>query len=109
MSFQSKSPRVLSQQLKVQELLLKQTEDQNLYEVDGGDLILFIDEPVFNVKCILLVDNSASETLCVPDASISIVDSSAFTAGGDKKAIKLSTFTFAANDSLILKYIIDEN
>lgn len=109
MSFQSNSPRVLSQQLKVQELLIKQTEDQNLYLVDGSDLIIFIDQPIANVKCVLFVDNSASETLAVPAASVSIVDSTAYTAGGDKQAIKLASFTFAANDSLILKYIIDEN
>lgn len=108
MSFQSKSPRVLSQQLKVQELLIKTTEDQNLYVVDGSDVIVFIDEPVENIKCALLVDNSASETLAIPAASLSVVDSAAYTAGGDMKAIKLASVTLAANDVVILKYILSE-
>lgn len=109
MSFQSKSPRVLSQQLKVQELVIKQAEDLNLYVVDSSDIIVFLDEPVASVKCVMFVDNSASSTLAIPAASISIVDSSSpYSAGGDRQAVRLASLTLAANDVLILKYVLAE-
>jgi len=108
MSFQSKSPRVASQQLKVQELVIKHTEDQALYVVDGSDLILMVDEDVAQVKAVMHCDDSAAAVALVPAASVSVVDSAAYTAGGDRKAIKLASFTLAANDCLVLKYVLTE-
>lgn len=109
MSFVSLSPRVQAQQLKVQELLVKQSEDLNLYVVSGGDVIVFIDQDVASVKCVMHVDDSAAEVLALAASSISIVDSaSPYGAGGNRQAIKLTGLTLAANDSLILKYVLTE-
>lgn len=109
MSFQSKSERVLKQQLQVQELCVS-TKEPNLYFVSGADLIVFIDEAIQEVKCVINVDDSGPTSLPIAASARSIVDSSAYTAGGDRKAIKLDGIgaTLAANDCLIIKYIVQE-
>ena len=100
----SKSPRIANQQLKVQELMVHKNQDTGLYVVSGSDVIVFIDEAVSRVKAVQMNDDSAAACILVPAASVSIVDSSAYTAGGDMKAIKLASVTLANNDSLVLKY-----
>jgi len=104
--YSSQSPRVANQQLKVQELCVHKNQDTNLYVVSGSDVIVFIDEAVDVIKGCMLIDDSASETLAVPAASLSVVDSSAYTAGGDRFAIKLASVTLATNDMVILKYTL---
>ncbi len=104
--FSSNSPRIANQQLKVQDLCVHKDQDTNLYVVSGSDVIIFIDEAVDIVKGCMLIDDSASETLAVPAASLSVVDSSAYTAGGDRKAVKLASVTLATNDMVQLFYVL---
>jgi len=102
--FQSNSPRVMDQQLKVQELDIHKDQDGNLYLVSGADVIIFIDEAVDTIKSCMILDNSVPIMVAVPAASLSVVDSTAYTAGGDRKAIKLAAITLATNDVVNLKY-----
>lgn len=102
--FESNSPRVRANQLQVQELCIHKDQDQNLYVVSGSDVIVFIDEAVDIVKSCMVLDNSVPGMVAVPAASLSVVDSSAYTAGGDRKAIKIASLTLATNDVITLKY-----
>jgi hypothetical protein len=102
--FSSNSPRVANHQLKVQELCIHKDQDSNLFQVDGADVIIFVDEAVNTVKSCMVLDNSVPGMVAIPAASLSVVDSSAFTAGGDRKAIKIATLTLATNDVITIKY-----
>lgn len=106
MSYDSKSERVLRQQLRIQELCVS-TKEPQLYVVSGADLIVFIDEAVLEVKSSIFVDDSAVTSLPIAHANSIIVDSAAYTAGGDSKAIKFVGLgaTLAVNDNLIIKYV----
>lgn len=99
----------MKQQLQVQELCVS-TKEPQLYVVSGSDLIVFIDEAIQEVKAILNVDDSGPTSLPIAASARSIVDSTAFTAGGDRKAIKLTGLgsSFAVNDLLIIKYIVQQ-
>lgn len=102
--FQSNSPRVMSNQLSVQELSVHKDQDVNLYIVSGADIIVLIDEAVDNIKSCMVFDNSVPSMVVVPAASLSVVDSTAYTAGGDRKAIKIAALTLATNDVIRLQY-----
>lgn len=107
MAFQSKDELVLSQQLKVQELVIG-FADAGLYIVDGSDVIVPIREDISKIVLVTFKDDSAATNAPIAAASLSIVDSSAFTAGGDRKAIKVASVTLEADDVLCLKYIVTE-
>jgi hypothetical protein len=106
-SFQSKDSLILGQQLRVQELVIG-AEDVGLYIASGGAVFVNVQEPVLKVYIAYVKVNAGPSFTVEPAASISIVDSVALTAGGDQKVIKISSLTLAANDVLVLKYVIDE-
>lgn len=103
--FQPKTTAVFDNQLKVQEVNVT-TADSELYNANGGNLVLLIGEPVAEVRLALQKDDSANALVNFDAASISVVDSSAFTAGGDRKAVKITGCVLAANDLLVCKYIV---
>lgn len=98
------SDKVQDQQLKVQELAIR-TADTHLYATDAGDLIVKIGEGVAAAVCCIVVDDSVPGLVVKPAADLSIVDSTAYTAGGDESAIRIDTLALAANDVLLVKYI----
>jgi hypothetical protein len=100
----AQNEKVQNQLLKVQSIAIR-TADTHLYEVDSGDVIVQIGQEVAAVVSCIVVDNSVPGVVVLPAASLSIVDSTAFTAGGDELAIKLDTLTLAANDIVLLQYI----
>lgn len=106
-SFQAKGNAQLNQQLRVQELVVS-AADVSLFNANSGDAVILIQEPVAKVISALFQDDSAASIAPVAAASISIVDSVAFTAGGDKGGIKLASTALAANDCVIVKYIVQE-
>jgi hypothetical protein len=101
MAFQAKDPSVLSQQLKVQELVIR-AADTHLYTVSGSDVVIDIGEDVAAVVCAIHLDNSAAATsgetgpIMVPAASLSV--------SGEN--ITVASVTLATNDVLIVKYIV---
>lgn len=98
------SQDVQGQQLKVQELPIR-TADTNLYTNSGSDTIVKIGESVEAVVSCVQLDNSVPDCVLIPAASLSVVDSTAFTAGGDRMAIKIAGVQLAANDLFLVKYI----
>ena len=94
MSFQAKNSAIQDRQLKVQELVIQ--HGSPLYEVSGGDVVIDIGENVKSVECCHLSDDSAGAIVVIPQADISI-------SGSEITA----TVTIAANDRLILKYIVE--
>ena len=105
--FQPKSSSVFENQLKVQEVCVT-NKDSAIAVDDSGDLVLIIGEPIQEVRLAVQKDDSANTLVHFDAAAISIVDSSAFTAGGDSKAIKIASCALAANDALICKYVVQE-
>ena len=100
----AQSDKVQDQQLKVQELAIR-TADTHLYTTDAGDVVVLINEEVAAAVCCIVVDDSVPGVVVKAAASLSIVDSTAYTAGGDESAIRIDTLTLAANDVILLKYI----
>lgn len=107
MSFESKSAPVRGNQLKVQELCLT-SEDRQILIDNGSDHIVIIGEPVKSVLLCIQKDDSTNALVHFAASSLSIVDSSAYTAGGDLKAIKITGLAAVdASDVVILKYILE--
>lgn len=106
--FQAKDALVRNQQLKVQELSLTNKDGSILID-NGADHIVVIGEPVSKVLIARMKDDSANAWIEYAQASISIVDSSAYTAGGDLKAIKITGLaTVDTDDVVVVKYICAE-
>lgn len=105
MSFNSRDNQLLGQQLQVQELEFSQA-DGSFYTVSGSDVVIQIREVVSKVYLAIVKDDSVPSLVVIPAASVQIVDSSAGTVGGDMKAIKLLSLTLAANDVVMLKYVV---
>lgn len=109
MAFQAKDSAVLAKQLKVQELDLTSKDYSQILVDNGADQIVIIGEAVGEVNLVVLKDDSANALVHFAAASISIVDSTAYTAGGDSKAIKIAGLASVdANDCLIVKYSVQE-
>jgi len=100
----SQNDEIQSQRLKVQEVTIRYS-DMALYATSGSNTIVLIREPVSAiVSCSHVVDAGPS-TSVVAQANLSIVDSVAFTAGGDAGGIKVTNQNLASNDVLVVKYI----
>lgn len=97
MSFQAKDPAVLGQALKVQELCCT-AADKALYEANGGDGMFHIGEPVAEVLCVLVHDDSVPGVISFAQADISI-------SGSD---ITVAGLALAASDVAIVKYKVQE-
>ena len=102
--FLSTSDKVQNQKLKVQELAIR-FADTHLYSTSGSDTYIQIGDAVSAIVSVLNCDNSASAIVMAQASALSIVDSSALTAGGDLKAIKVAGLQMAANDIFVVKYI----
>lgn len=108
MSFQAKDSNVLNAQLKVQEVVV-QASDNQLYTTDSGDVIVKINEALDKAVVCIRHDDSAATLSTIAQADLIVSDSSAFTAGGDRKALRVNgVATLDANDFLIVKYIVQE-
>lgn len=100
-SFQAKDPGILSQQLQVQELVVR-FEDKGLYSVSGNVVSVQVSEPVQAVVAVLYKRDSGSPVLsALTTASLSVVSSSVIT-------MNLGV-AFASNDVLIIRYIVNES
>lgn len=107
MSFPASESQVLNQQLRVQELVVTSREPQ-LSVVDSGDVVVLIGEKVARVVCALRIDDSGATVAPIVQADLIISDSSAYTAGGDAKAVRLNgVASLDAGDAVILKYIVE--
>ena len=102
--YRAQDEKVQNQQLKVQEIAVR-TADTQLYATDAGDVIVKLGQPVAAAVCCIVVDDSVPGVVVKAAAALSIVDSAAYTAGGDESAIRIDTLTLAANDVILLKYI----
>ncbi len=100
----AQSDKVQNQQLKVQEVAVR-TADTHLYDTDSGDVVVLVDEPVEAIVSCIVVDDSVPGVVVKAAAALSIVDSEAYTAGGDESAIRVDTLSLAADDVLLVKYI----
>lgn len=98
MPFQSSNELILNQQLKVQEVCIR-FADVGLYSASGSVVTvnLYQSHSIVNV---IHCDNS------VPSAVLTAIASCVTT--GTSVAITLAN-AFATNDSLIVKYIVDES
>ncbi len=102
--FRAKSDKVQNQQLKVEQVDVRFSDTQ-LYVVSASDVILLIGESVSEAVSVLFQDDSLGTLTPIAAASLSVVDSSAYTAGGDRKAIKVASVTLAASDLLYVRFI----
>ena len=117
-SYQSKDSAVLGLQLKVQELCVKLADSQ-VVSVSGSDATIDVKEVLADVRCAIHCDDSAAApedgVLLVSKASISYPDSvdpvtglpTPSVPGGKRVTLALSA-ALAADDSIILKYVIAE-
>lgn len=108
MSFQAKTTAVLNQQLQIQEVMVR-AADTNLYVVNAGDVCIIVGEALDSCDSALFHDNSAATLTSVVAVNRIISDSTAFTAGGDRKAVRLDgVAALDANDSVIMRYSVTE-
>lgn len=104
--FIPKKSEVAELRLKVQELCLTNKDGSVLVD-NGSDHIVIIGEPVQEVRLAMQKDDSANALVHFAQSSISIVDSTAYTAGGDECAIKITGLAaMDAGDCLIVRYIV---
>lgn len=97
-SYQSKDSGILGQQLKVQEVVIR-FADLGLYTVSTNDVIVQLGETLNSVFSVLHCDNS------VPGAAL--ITAANTVVSGSQVTITLAA-PFAANDSLVIKYIVQE-
>lgn len=108
MSFNAKDPGVLNQQLKVQQVVIPASAT-NMYVVDTGDVCVIINEALASVISCQVHDNSAATLTSVVAADLIISDSTAFTAAGDMKAVRVNgVAALDANDHIIMQYVVAE-
>ena len=106
MAREAKTPLIRDQQLKVQEVCVR-AADTGLYVVDGGDVVIIVGEELSAVVSAQFHDNSGPALTSVIAANRIISDSTAYTAAGDAKAVRLNgVAALDANDHVILKYIV---
>lgn len=100
MSFQAKSPSVQDRQLKVQEMVVTANE-KSLYDPNGGNGKFTISEPLKQVLCVLVHDDSVPGVISFAQSAIAI-------SGSGSDAIVVTGLALAANDVAIVKYIVQE-
>jgi hypothetical protein len=97
-SYQSKDDKVLSVALKVQELCLKLSDVGVIALGAGTDVVIQVGEPVSQVRSVVHCDDSVGLVL-IAQAGIAV--------SGSQITVTLSN-AMAANDSLIVKYVVAE-
>ena len=100
----SGSDKVQNQKLKVQEVTVR-FADTHLYATSGSHSVVLIGEALSAIVSLELLDDSASAIVLAQASALSIVDSSAYTSGGDESAIKVNNMQMASNDCLRVQYI----
>ena len=99
MSYQSQSSDLVQGvQLKVQKLVLT-NQDLGVLAVSGSTVIIDVAQPLAEVRAALHIDNSAGTLAPVVAASRAI--------SGNQVTLTLAA-AFAANDCLILEYVVSE-
>jgi hypothetical protein len=107
--YNPKNENTMNQSLRVQEISLSGS-DGNLYVISGGNLYVRILEPVEKIFLARCKVDSSNLTTEFAQSSLSIVDSSALTAGGDEKYIKIAGLSaLASGDCLVVKYSVLEH
>lgn len=96
------------QSLKVEGLDISGS-DATLYTIAGGNLYINVLEPVTQVYLASVKVDSSNTVTQFAQSSIVIVDSVAYTPGGDMGAIQITGLAaLAANDCLSVKYTTQE-
>ena len=104
MAFDPKDELVRNQSLKVESLDISGS-DSGLFSISGGNLTVQVGEPVAKIFLVRCKVDSTNLTTEFAQSSLSIVDSSSGSPGGDQKAIKITGLSaLAAGDCLSLKY-----
>lgn len=107
MSFMAKSSAQMQNQLKVQELSVSST-DTDLFIDRGANTQITVGEALDECRSAMRILADGTLTAIAAD-SISIVDSAAGTAGGDRKAILLTGVDgIVAGDLVTVKYVVTE-
>lgn len=107
--YNPKNEQTMNQALKVQELNLSGS-DQNVFSISGGNCFVYIREPVDKIYLASVKVDSSNLVTQFAQSSLSIVDSSALTAGGNQQAIKITGLSaLASGDCLIVKYSVLEH
>ncbi len=96
MSFQSKDEAVLQVQLKVQSLVVK-TSDVGVCTASGNNAIIDVKETIGEVRCAVLVDDSGSSQVVIPEASRTV--------SGTQVTLALGVAMTAA-DSIVIHYTV---
>lgn len=106
--FTPKADETAEQALKVQRLVIR-SDDPNMYTNNGGSssVCILIREPVDQIYLASFKDDSANTSTLYNQAVLSVVDSSALTAGGDRGAIRISGLaSLDPNDCVIVEYTV---
>jgi hypothetical protein len=104
-SYQSKDERVLSVALKVQELCVKLSD--GIMTGSGTTAVIQVGESVAEVRAALFCDDSAGLSR-IPQASITIGTPSGGVADSQVTLSLGVGVSLAADDSVILKYVVKE-
>lgn len=97
-SYQSKDSAILGQQLKVQEVVVR-FADLGLYTASVNDVVVQLGETLNSVFSVLHCDNSGPAATLIAASDVVV--------SGSQVTITLAA-PFAANDSLVIKYIVQE-
>jgi len=107
--FNPKNENTMQQSLRVQEISLSGS-DSTLYAISGGNLYVIILEPVEKIFLARVKVDSSNTMTEFAQSSLSIVDSSALSPGGDQKSIKIAGLSaLASGDCLVVKYSVLEH
>jgi len=109
--FNPKNEQTMQQSLRVQELSMSGA-DQGLYSISGGNMFVFIREPLEKIFLARVKVDGSNTWTEFAQSSLSIVDSSSLTnaAPSNLGAIKITGLaSLAANDLLIVKYSVIEH
>lgn len=98
MSYQAKDEAVQSVQLKVQELVVKLSDNQ-VISASASDVTIDVQESIAEVRCALHMDDSAGTIAPVVAANQLI--------SGTSVKLTLSA-AMAAADCIVLKYVVSE-
>jgi hypothetical protein len=98
-SYQPKDSALQGLQLQVQELVLK-LADKQVVSVSGSDVTIDLKQPIKEVRAAMFCNDSAPGVELVAQADIDL-------AVANKVTLTLSE-PLAANDSIVIKYVISE-
>jgi len=106
--FYPKNNLAMDQANKVQELSISGS-DSTVFQISGGNLYVRVLEPISKIYLASVKVDSSNLVTQFDQASLSIVDSTALTAGGDSGAIKITGLAaLASGDCLIVKYQVQD-